>query len=273
MRFIKNTFLCSIMFFSVLSTTQVFASDNTSVGFIQNPIWFSKDYIVSGDGVKIYTLIYNGSSDQLKGMVVFYNGKVVLGRREIIVPGKSVKDVSIDWKPVSGTYKVRALLENPRLIDLRGVELKTVDISEETKENVVEVKEKELVKAEQNIKDSGTENISKQFSDLGTSLATDIPKTASNIFTKIDRARSDSADFLEKQKDIAEQEKNKPVVKSDSVESKKPSFIPDNPFAIAKYYLYTVALFVFNIKVIFFSLLILILYFLIRFVYRKIKNR
>lgn len=273
MSFIKNTFLCSIIFFSLLSTSQVFAGDNTSVGFIQNPIWFSQDSIVSGDSVKIYTLIYNGSSDQLKGMVVFYNEKIVLGRREVIIPGKSVKDISIDWKPVSGTYKVRAVLESPRLIDLRGTELKTVDILQETKENVIEVKEKELVKAEQNIKDSGTENISKQFSELGTSLATNIPNTASNVFAKIDKARSDGVIFLDKQKNIAEEEKNKPVIKGDSVESKKPSFIPDNPFAIVKYYFYTAALFVFNIKVIFFSLLILILYFLIRFVYRKIKNR
>lgn len=267
MRFILTAILISFF----LGSNSVYAENNTPVGFIENPIWFSKDSIVGGETVKIYTLIYNGSTEQLKGMVVFYNDKVVLGRREIIVPSKTVKDVSVDWKPISGTYRVRAVLENSRLIDLKGVEIKTIDISQETKENVVQVKEPELIKVEEKIKESGTEDVSKTFKDFGNNIATDIPKTASNIFNKIDTARSDSSLFLEKQKDAAKVEKDKVVVKDDSVKTKKTSFIPDNPFAIAKYYLFTVLLFLFNTKVIFFSLLVLILYLLLRFIYRKIR--
>ena len=60
----KKYFLILILFYLALSNI-TYAEVPTTTGFIPGQIWYSKEPLVEGDSVKIYTAIWNGDSDSL----------------------------------------------------------------------------------------------------------------------------------------------------------------------------------------------------------------
>lgn len=85
----------------------------TNAGFVPANIWYSKDPFFTGDSVRIYTIIFNGSTYDLTGDVQFLDNGIVIGTTNFSLSGNGrVQDVWIDWKATSGAHTITAQLIN-----------------------------------------------------------------------------------------------------------------------------------------------------------------
>lgn len=89
-------------------------AEDSYAGFIPGNIWYSRDTFEEGDRVKIYTAIFNPESRQLYGTVSFFNKNVLLGKKDFVVSGNGVRDVSVDWLVTAGSHIIFARIEDAR---------------------------------------------------------------------------------------------------------------------------------------------------------------
>ncbi|MFA6000415.1 MAG: hypothetical protein WC783_05615, partial [Candidatus Paceibacterota bacterium] len=110
----KITFIL-LFLLCFLPLTRIHA-ETTNAGFVPSNIWYSQDPFQEGDKIKIYTLIFNPDSRELSGTVVFYDNTTLLGKKNFVVLGKEVKDISIDWTVNVGDHKIYATIENAKFL-------------------------------------------------------------------------------------------------------------------------------------------------------------
>ena len=80
-----------------------------NAGFVQTSIWYSKESFFAGDVVRVYTIVFNGSTYRLEGVVEFYDNDVLIGTKEFILSGEGrVSDVWVDWAPKEGKHAISA---------------------------------------------------------------------------------------------------------------------------------------------------------------------
>lgn len=100
-----------ILFFIVMSGTTVYAVEPSikNAGFVPSNIWYSKEQFFAGDKVRIYTVIFNGSSYDIQGVVEFLDNGVSIGRTNFSLSGGGrVQDMWIDWKAGEGKHTITA---------------------------------------------------------------------------------------------------------------------------------------------------------------------
>lgn len=104
-----------IIFFILGSASFVEAADAPvkNAGFVPANIWYSKDPFFDGEKIRIYTIIFNGSSYDLEGTVEFLDSGILIGKTTFSLSGGSrVRDVWIDWKATAGKHTVTARIIN-----------------------------------------------------------------------------------------------------------------------------------------------------------------
>lgn len=109
----KKIFFLFLLTFTFVPSA--FASDTTvkNAGFIQTNIWYSKDTFYAGETVRIYTAIFNGTTNDLSGSVEFLDNNVLVGRTQFDLLGSGlVRDVSVPWKTTEGNHTVTARILN-----------------------------------------------------------------------------------------------------------------------------------------------------------------
>jgi len=80
-----------------------------NAGFVPANIWYSKDPFFSGDTIRIYTIIFNGSSYDLEGVVEFLDNGVSVGKTNFSLSGGGrVRDLWVDWKATEGRHVMTA---------------------------------------------------------------------------------------------------------------------------------------------------------------------
>lgn len=103
-------FTISLLLFSLAAP--VWGATNTPIqnaGFVPANIWYSKDPFFAGDNIRVYTVIFNGSSYNLSGAVEFLDNDVIIGRADFSVSkGGSVRDVWVAWKADEGKHVITA---------------------------------------------------------------------------------------------------------------------------------------------------------------------
>lgn len=104
------------IFLVILSSSTAFALETiNNVGIINSGIWYSKDPFYAGDKVRIYTLVFNGSDQDLVGEVVFDdNGKVLCRGNFTATSGKS-QEIWCDWSATAGEHKISAKIVGPKI--------------------------------------------------------------------------------------------------------------------------------------------------------------
>jgi len=102
-----------LLIFSLLlfSAGPIFAQtkilDNS--GFAPGNLWFSKEPSVPGETVKIYTLVWNGSKDDISGTASFFdNDKLISKQNFILAADGSSKILSAPWTVLPGYHKIYA---------------------------------------------------------------------------------------------------------------------------------------------------------------------
>jgi hypothetical protein len=93
--------LSSLIFLS----TAAYAAANGDISISSTDLRFSKSYFLEGDTIRVYATAKNNSSQDLLGVVRFYdNGIQVNGDQSISIFANKTDDVFVDWQPDSFGY-------------------------------------------------------------------------------------------------------------------------------------------------------------------------
>lgn len=261
-------------------------AENATAGFISGNIWYSQDPFKEGDNIKIHTIVYNTDKRELTGTIFFFDGTLFLGNRSLSVPPKSSVDVAIDWKVTAGNHSIFAQIQNAKFLLTNGeyenaslLEIK----SEESKRNVEKIlpETKEVAKSN-NVSDSSIVNMVK---DNTPAIVSKTINTTTNLLENIrDNVNIKSTENKTKVK--AELQKiNKTTNNTDKKDinkispSKKDAVVEKTntkqniflkPFIYAKLFFFSLFAFITGSKIVFYGLVILIVFSILRFIWRLI---
>jgi chitodextrinase len=112
MRFI----LFSILILFPIAVSAV--SADLSIG--ADDIRFSKEILISGDKVRLYSRVYNIGVEDVSGFVTFFQSTTVLGNSQVIsvLSGGSPEEVYIDFTVPSGAFNIRAEIQGTDPTDI-----------------------------------------------------------------------------------------------------------------------------------------------------------
>ncbi len=259
----------------IFSFIKVNAETVGTAGFIPGQIWYSSESLTEGDTVKIYTAVWNRDSKSLSAHVDFYDKNVVLGSRDIVVLAGELKDVSISWKITSGEHSISAKITSSILID-KSNKKETVllknNLTEEDNQFVPVV-----VSKVDGTSATSSDVLKSQIGKVGSQINNILPSSVvvpvsngaktldtfrQNTSVKIDTSKED----VKKQIDSLNKIPKKEIKDSDAKDS------IEKPIAQVKLFFLSVLSFIFNTKIVFYGLIILLSFFIIRYFYRKIRN-
>lgn len=281
-----------VMFFLVASPVFAVGPAIDNAGFVQSNIWYSKDPFYTGDKIRIYTVIFNGSAYDLSGNVEFLDNGVLINKVEFALSkGGRVRDLWVDWKATEGKHTITARFANVIADGPNGKETAVLASAEAGKsERVVEIdpvakatlaKIEEAKAAEASARTSAkVENVIQAVSGV---IPTPIKEGVSSGKTFIEEFRIGEAYLLKiakqnQQKDIA-------VIKADEVKaltntnktvrSTTDAMLntAEKPFAYVMLAILTAAQYFFQWQIIFYGVLIYILYRLIRWGAKRVWER
>ena len=293
----KKIIIISLIIFSIFPLKNIFAQTN-NVGIIPSNIWYSKDPFEEGDKIKIYTVVYNSDPKELSGSVIFFDNNVFLGKGDFMVSGKSTTDVSIDWTATSGDHDIFAEIQNAKFLISAGKYQDVYLAENKTTESKITVAKKEVATLPNisNISSTITDqitNIASSASDITQSIKNNTPpilvntmNSTSNVLEKLRTSVGSSLETskINVQKEIESLNSNEIPQNSSSESSNKikTATIKQNdpknfdktgilkPLKYVELFFLTIFSFLFKYKILFYGLIILILFFIIRFIWHLI---
>lgn len=246
-------------------------AEESVTGFIPGQIWYSKEDIKEGESIKIYTALWNGSSNNITTSVSFYDNKVLIGSRNVSIEPSSLKDVYIIWKVTSGDHSISARIDSSAIVVIDGKKRQiTLDNTSTTSlNNFIPV----LIKKSDGSPNENVNNIKDSFSSIENKLSVPVSKSFSGLE---DFRVNINKNILKEKKDtniyIDTLSKNKTENKNQGNEE-KPLDSTRKPIAYVKLFFLSVLSFIFSSRFVFYGLLIIILYFVFKFIFNKIKQR
>lgn len=105
----------AFIFLAAALPQQVFAR-TLPAGFSKDQIWFSKDPFFAGDNILISTLIYNSSEYRMEGSVILKDGTSTVQKRTFAIEKGDAQVINFPWLATSGTHNFSALIERNEFI-------------------------------------------------------------------------------------------------------------------------------------------------------------
>ncbi|MFA6251521.1 MAG: hypothetical protein WC603_02765 [Candidatus Paceibacterota bacterium] len=268
----KKYFLSILIIILTIIAFPISAEVVTNSGFIPGQIWYSKDTLVEGETVNIHTAIWNGEKESLSVKVEFYDKNVILGSRDVVLSPSELKDVFVPWKITSGDHVISAKIISS-LATISGKKEKvTLDrVTTSTDKQFVPV----VVKNAQGESVSGTSSLKDQIDNVvpdkvSTSVAngfTVVDNFRDKTFTQVSTVRDDTQEEINllktKEKTVAETLSTKNNIEDAT----------EKPIAYIKLFIFSILALIFGNKIIFYGLLAIVVFFVLRYLYRKIRNR
>jgi len=268
----------SIILFSFLFSP-VYAEIMANSGFIPGEIWYSKETLMEGDTVNIYTAVWNGEKNPISTKIEFYDKNVILGSRDITVPSLTLKDVYIPWKITSGDHVISAkIISSTTTISGKTQKIVLDRNATSSDKQTVSV----IVKNADGQSVSSSDVIKNKISETSSEISEIIPeKVSSSVsggidsldnfrtesFVKVSEAKDTAKDKLIK---IEEQEKKSITTSSDKKDIQE---AVKKPVTYVKIFLLSVLAFILDNKIAFYGVLIIIAFYILRFIYFKIRHR
>ncbi|MFA6999948.1 MAG: hypothetical protein WC241_02415 [Candidatus Paceibacterota bacterium] len=272
-----------------LISTNVALANTTATGFIPGQIWYSKDTIIEGDTVKIYTAVWNNASSTLSAKVEFYDQNVLLGTRDVVVAPSELVDTYVSWKVTSGDHIITAKIISPSITVGGKKEIVVIDNnSTESSRKFIPVVIKKIdgepVTSSdllQNQIDKATSSISDILPDsVSTPISENIDvvsKFRVETFDKISSMKDETKKLIDSLSSASNATTGKVAGTSKTVEKVTPVKTSDNgtekPIAYIKLFFLSVLSFIFGSGFVFYALIVLVLFFVVRLIYRKIRKR
>jgi len=117
-------FAIALLFISIFSLSFSLARAGQDIGFLQKSIWYSKDVFFEGDEIRIYSAIFNGNSNDLKGIVEFYDNGQTIGQASFsVASGGRIEIVWTDWAAKGGSHTISAKIIEARLSIIGGQDI------------------------------------------------------------------------------------------------------------------------------------------------------
>lgn len=286
----KRVSIFLFLIFSIIPIHNTFAQGSNNVGFIPSNIWYSKDPFQEGDKIKIYTLVYNPDNRELSGTVIFFDNTVFLGKKDFKTSAKSVKDISIDWTATFGEHVIFAKIENARFLISKDKYEDVYLAENKTEESKRKVSKKIITDLPDSILNSIAN--STPVSDVQELIKNNTPvfvtKILDNTINSLENIRTNADTSLENKKEAVKKEidilnKTNSNPSDDSFEEEtKVKFIKEKlnnaqninniikPFKYIELFFLTIFLFIFKYKILFYSLLVIIVFLILRFIWRLI---
>lgn len=285
-------YFISIIF--ILFALPVFSAELpiSNAGFVQSNIWYSKDPFYTGDKIRIYTVIFNGSAYDLTGAVEFLDNGTSLGKTNFSLSGSGrAQDLWIDWKATAGSHTITARLVNVIADGPNGKQSVSLPSAETGKsERVVDLdpvaKEAQAKLEAQKVADSQAKTIGKVNDALQTvnnTIPAPVKEAASSSMNAIEQFRIGEGYQVRlakeaKQKEIA-------VIKADeakaltagvkTVRSQTDAMLntAEKPFAYVMLAILTALQYFLEWQIIFYGVSLYIIYRIIKWVVGRIRNR
>jgi hypothetical protein len=269
----------------VISFGTASADGPTTTGIIAGQIWYSEDPLVAGDTVKVYTAVWNGDTNPLQARVEFFDQNVILGDRDIVVDPQSLKDVSVSWQVTPGNHVIHATITSSSVTTGTKTQAVTLNRTTTADDNTyVPV----VVTTPSGTPVKTVDVIGDEVKSATTQIQDVIPPTVTQNFSSLDAIRAKTAtELIASKADVQNQintlntatsEETTMPAKGKTVTATAPSNADpldatQKPIAYIKLFFLTVLAFIFQYPIVFYVLLVYLIFIILRFAYRKIKNR
>ncbi len=266
----KNIVLTLILLFYLFPIGKIFAQI-PNVGFIPSNIWYSKDPFEEGDKIKIYTLLYNPDSRELSGNVIFFDNTTLLGQKSFKIASKAVKDLSIDWTVEAGNHTIFAKIENAKFLNSNGSYEEVYLAENKTEESKSNVPKKIITDLPNTISDKIAESttvVTDVQKIVKDNTPTFITKAVDFTTSSLEDIRANTNTSLEDKKQTVQKEIN--VLNETKKNNTKNTDYILKPFKYLEIFFLTIFAFIFKTKILFFGLIVVILFLILRYIWRLI---
>lgn len=262
----------------------VFAQDSSlsNTGFIQENIWYSKEPLVDGASVQIHTIIFNSRIEPLSGTVQFFDNEILLGKKDFSVAGGAVKDMSIDWRVTAGNHAIHAEILNSKITTADG-KIESILLEQNKTGTSKRTVAKKIVPENKSadISGSSSDQILNAIDTAGAFIQEKTPdvvaKPVEAAARAVDGWRDETGKTLENkkieaQKQIKEDGKITGTIEigNDGAKITPSESALEKPFNYVKLFFFKLASYVFNHKILFYPLSGLLIFWLLRFGWRRI---
>ena len=288
----KKVLIILFIFSFFFPLSAIKAQTTSNAGFVSsNNIWYSKDPFQEGDKVGIYTLVFNPDSRPLSGTVVFFDNQLVLGTKDFNVTANGVVEIHINWIATVGEHVIFGRIENSRFLTSDGKYEDAYLVENETTKSSRTIEAKVVpsipetttsigtnTKANSNNPNPNTSSSASGFiQNVGNAVAENTPtfikqpvSSASNVSEKF--IQSSGSSLENKKQEISKEIKALDPSKGTTAKETSQNKL-EKPFKYVGLFFYTLASYIFNSKFLFYGILILLVFFLLRFIWRKIHPK
>jgi hypothetical protein len=269
---LKRIGIVLFLIFSLLPIQKLLAQVS-NVGFVPGNIWYSKDPFEEGDKIKIYTFIFNPDVRELSGTVIFFDKTVLLSKKDFIIPAKTANDVSVDWTVTAGDHTIFGKIENSKFLVSKGKYEEVYLAENETEKSSRTVSKKIILKST----DANSKTDNTTFTPISDIKKIIEEKTPNFIIEPIISTTNSLETFRENLNITSENKKEE--LKKEIEALKDVKITPKEktntspflkPFKYVEIFFLTIFSFISNNKILFYGIIIIVLYFLLRFVWKKI---
>lgn len=251
-----------------------FAQTSQNIGLVEHTIWYSKDPFYEGDTIKIYTLLYNSGTQAVSGTVEFYDGKVILGKKDIIIPPDSAKDISVSWTVTAGEHSISAKFLNPT-ITVKGKQEPIIVDNGVSSERKVFVPKK--IVSESKDVDGESASTNTVVDRLAEKAAEYTPEPIDKTAVAIDTFREETSLKIIASKELTKarveafKDSSLEVNASSSGISVSPQTL-QKPLAYISLFFWSLLSFIFSHKVVFYGLILVIIFLVIRAIWKRFHD-
>ena len=263
-----KAFFYFLIAFSILSfTAQAQTKIIQDSGFIPGNIWFSKEPETAGETVRIYTLVWNASADDVSGTVSFFDNDTIIGKQGFILAGEgSSKILSVPWVVGDGYHKIYAQITQstggPRGSKASDVSLEFARTSES----------EQFVSAQ--IEPSGVTSTATSFVEEKIGFVKDYAEVnlPRPVVENAKTAASSSENWRTSVEDWSKETiatLQKSIASSTAAERSDEGFNIKRPLQYVAIFALSVAAFIFSHPWLFYAIAVLVAFFVLRFIKRR----
>ncbi len=245
-----------------------------TTGFVNSPIWISPEKPNEGQSVTLSAVFHNAETDTISGSILFYDENTLLSEKPITLRPDEVASVTTSFTISAGAHIFSAKTKNLSQISSTGsLEILTVPVA------TVELPPQFVPKAIVSTNDGGTVGdvtkvLLKQVDKAQNAVLASVPSTTKKKIgttaSTVDNWRSNTADTFTSIRDGAKASLDQAKSPTKKVATK---VAPKGPFTYLMYLLFSFLSFLFSSPFIFYLTGLLIVYFILRYLYFKIRNR
>lgn len=287
-------------FFTVILCIAPFSA-YAETGFISEPMWIYPDAPTEGQTVSLSALFHNAEKATITGTVLFYDDETLLGRKTISIAAGGVSTATTVFRIGAGKHSFSATMSSLTELSASGSEiplalpLETARMGAVTVAKIVAVPAATVVSSTNSSGStssgtgagtgtsagSNTSSILKTIDSAETVVSSVVPKSIQEVVTtqakNLDAWRSEqAASFTDSQKAA------KTLVDSASITAAREQKLYgraspttkyiDGPFAYVKLAFFWLLSFLFSYAVIFYVFGALVLFFVLRAVFRRLAR-